>query len=103
MSRTPFSETADGLLLRVRLTPRGGRDRIDGVAEDGQGGQVLRARVAAPPVEGQANAALIRLIAKATGLPRGAVRLTAGETGRLKTLALDGDPAELRVRVSALL
>ncbi len=58
----------------VRLTPRGGADRVDGVGEDG----LLRARVAAPPVDDAANLALVRLIARELGLPRTAVRIAAG-------------------------
>jgi uncharacterized protein YggU (UPF0235/DUF167 family) len=81
----------------VRLTPRGGRDAIEGFAEDEAGRPVLKARVAAPPVEGEANAALLKLVAKALGLPRSAVRIASGETARVKLLDIDGlDEAELR-------
>jgi uncharacterized protein (TIGR00251 family) len=87
--------------LAVRLTPRGGRDAIEGFSEDEAGRPVLKARVSAPPVEGEANAALIRLVAKAVGLPRSAVRIASGETGRLKVLEIDGlDEAEVRRRLS---
>jgi hypothetical protein len=75
--------------LAVRLTPRGGADRVDGVGEDG----VLRVRVTAPPVDGAANEALCRLLARELGVPRGAVRLVAGQTGRRKTLEIAVDPA----------
>ena len=89
------------LRLRVRLTPRGGRDRLDGWTEiDGE--RVLRVRVAAPPVEGAANAALIALLAKALGLPKSAVRIAAGETSRLKTVEIAGGPADLASRLHAL-
>ena len=80
--------------LAVRLTPRGGADRIDGVGEDG----VLRARVAAPPVDGAANAALCRLLAAELGLPAHAVRIVAGATARRKTVEIDGDPGALGAR-----
>ncbi len=80
--------------LSVRLTPRGGSDRVDG-AVDG----VLRVRVAAPPVDGAANRALLRLIAEELGVPRGAVRLAAGEGGRNKVVEVDGaDPAAVSAR-----
>jgi uncharacterized protein (TIGR00251 family) len=89
------------LRLAVRLTPRGGRDAIEGFSEDEAGRPVLKVRVAAPPVEGEANAALIRLIAKALGVPRGAVRLVSGETARLKVLEIDGiDDAQARARLA---
>jgi uncharacterized protein (TIGR00251 family) len=76
-------------LLSVRLTPRGGADRIDGV-RDG----TLRVRVAAPPVDGAANEALVRLIAAELHVPRGAVRLVAGATARTKVVEIDGVDAD---------
>jgi uncharacterized protein YggU (UPF0235/DUF167 family) len=89
------------LRLAVRLTPRGGRDAIEGWGEDEAGRPLLKARVAAPPVEGEANAALLKLIAKALGLPRSAVRLASGEAARVKVLEIDGlDEAEARRRLS---
>ncbi len=76
--------------LAVRLTPRGGRDAIDGWAVGADGRPHLKARVAAPPVEGEANAALTTLLAKRLGLAKSAVRIAVGETGRLKQIELDG-------------
>ena len=52
----------------VRLTPKGGRDAIDGIERLADGSVVLKARVRAAPSEGEANAALMRLIAKAVGV-----------------------------------
>jgi uncharacterized protein len=69
----------------VRLTPRGGADRVDGVLDG-----VLRVRVAAPPVEGAANEALLRLLAAELGIPRRDVRLIAGAAGRAKVVVVDG-------------
>lgn len=86
--------------IAVRLTPRGGRDAIEGWSEDEAGRPLLKARVAAPPVEGEANAALVRLIAKALGLPRSAVRIASGGTARIKVLEIDGlDEPEVRQRL----
>ena len=76
--------------LSVRLTPRGGRDQIEGWIQDADGRPLLKVRVAAPPVEGEANAALVRLMAKALGLPRSAVTLAAGDTARIKRLDITG-------------
>lgn len=82
--------------LRVRLTPRGGGDRIEGWAEDADGREILKARVSAAPADGAANAALVKLIAGALGLPKSRVRIVSGETVRLKTLEIDGaDPDRL--------
>jgi uncharacterized protein YggU (UPF0235/DUF167 family) len=72
--------------LAVRLTPRGGVDRIEGVGEDG----ALRVRVAAPPIDGAANDALCRLLAGELRVPRGAVRVVGGATGRSKVVEVDG-------------
>lgn len=97
----PWAATAEGLTLRVRLTPRGGRDAIEGVGEAG-GQPVLRARVASPPVDGAANDALVGLLSRALGVPRSAVRLSSGQTGRIKTLTVAGDGEALAARLAAL-
>lgn len=76
--------------LVVRLTPRGGRDAAEGWACDADGRPYLKVRVASPPVEGAANAALIAFLAKTLKVPRSAIRLAAGDTSRLKRLELDG-------------
>jgi uncharacterized protein YggU (UPF0235/DUF167 family) len=80
--------TASEVRFVVRLTPRGGADRVDGVGEDG----LLRVRVAAPPVDDAANQALVRLIARELDLPRTAVRIVSGPTARRKTIAVEGLP-----------
>ena len=67
-----------GIALAVRLTPKGGRDAIDGIETLADGRAVLKARVRAAPSEGEANEALCRLIAKAAGVPPRDVTLVAG-------------------------
>lgn len=74
----------------MRLTPKGGRDDIDGIESLADGRTVLKARVCATPSEGDANDALVRLIAKALGIPARDVTLTAGATSRIKRLAVTG-------------
>lgn len=76
--------------LAVRLTPRGGRDASDGWAVDSAGRPYLKIRVTAPPVEGEANAALEAFVARSLKLPRSAVRVAAGQTARLKQLEIEG-------------
>ena len=91
----PWAASAGGVTLAVRLTPKGGRDAIEGIEQMADGRTVLKARVAAPPSEGEANDALIRLIAKALGVPSRDVALAAGATARVKRLTVAGDPARL--------
>ena len=80
----------------MRLTPRGGRDSIDGWGRDASGRAYLKARVTTAPTDGAANAALIVLIAKTLGRPKSSVRIVAGETSRVKTLEIAGlEAAEL--------
>lgn len=81
-------------VLAVRLTPRGGRDAVDGWASDADGRPYLKVRVASPPVDGAANAALVAFLAKTLKIPRSAVRIAAGDTARLKRLELDGVTAD---------
>jgi uncharacterized protein (TIGR00251 family) len=83
-------------LLRVRLTPRASRSQIDG-----WDGDLLRVRVAAPPVEGRANDALLRLLAEALGVPPSRLRLVRGRTSREKVVAVQGVSGEdVRARLS---
>jgi hypothetical protein len=90
------------VLLFVRLTPRGGADRIDGWDRDASGRVFLKARVRAAPVEGEANAALEALLAKALGVPKSRVAVARGATQRLKQVELEGvSEADLRAALGA--
>ena len=95
MTARPWAAVDGGVALAVRLTPKGGRDAIGGIETLADGRAVLKVRVAAPPSEGEANAALIRLIAKALRVPARDIALAAGATGRVKRLAIAGDAAAL--------
>jgi uncharacterized protein YggU (UPF0235/DUF167 family) len=86
---------AGGVSLAVRLTPKGGRDAIDGIEQLADGRAVLKARVRAAPSEGEANDALVRLIAKTLGVPPRDVALSAGATARVKRLVIAGDAPQL--------
>jgi uncharacterized protein len=88
-----------GLMVAVRLTPKGGRDSIDGLETLADGGTVLKARVRAAPHEGAANEALCRLLAKAVGVPPRAVEIAGGATSRIKRVKIVG---ESRALASAL-
>ena len=91
----PWSTAQDGISLTVRLTPKGGRDAVAGIEAQADGRCVLKVRVRAAASEGEANAALIRVLAKAVGVAPSAVRLVAGETARVKRLRIAGAGAAL--------
>ena len=91
----PWSAAADGLALVVRLTPKGGRDVIEGIEELADGRCVLKVRVRAAASEGAANAALVRLIADTLGVAPRDVSLVAGATARIKRLKIGGQAGTL--------
>ncbi len=74
----------------MRVTPRASRDTLVAGTDDH-----FAARLAAPPVEGAANAALVPLVAKMFGVPKRDVTLIAGETSRLKRLSIAGNATAL--------
>ena len=75
--------------MRLRVQPRASRDEVAGVA-----GDAIRVRLTAPPVDGAANEALVRFLAARLEVPRSAVTLVSGHTGRTKVVAVDGVSAE---------
>lgn len=86
--------------LAVRVTPRGGRDAIEGWARDEAGRPVLKLRVAAAATDGAANAAVIALLAKTLKVAKSTVRIVRGETARLKQVEIDGlAEADLKARL----
>jgi uncharacterized protein YggU (UPF0235/DUF167 family) len=91
----PWKPAPGGLLLTVRATPKGGRDAIDGVEQLADGSAVLKARVRAAPAGNEANAALIRLIARTAGIAPSTVSLVRGARNRIKVFRLAGDGAAL--------
>ena len=86
----PWAVTPGGLAVVVRLTPRGGRDAIEGVEQRSDGQFVLKARVRAAAAEGEANTALVALLALAAGVPARDVALVGGMTARIKRLTVAG-------------
>lgn len=89
--------------LRVRLTPKGGRDAIEGWWTDAEGRPALKARVAAPPEDGKANNALIGLIARTLDVRKSDVRIASGAASRVKMIEVDGDEARLSARLAQAL
>jgi uncharacterized protein len=78
-----FEEREDKIFLNIRVIPRAARDGVQEVI-----GDALKIRLQAPPVEGQANAALIKFIAKQFGIPRSSIQIVSGETNRNKRLCI---------------
>lgn len=95
---SPFAASAEGIRVAVRLTPRAGRTRVEGVAEDA-GGTVVKVAVAEPPEKGRANAALLEALAEEWRLPKSAFKIAAGARARRKTVLVAGDPAALLKRL----
>jgi uncharacterized protein (TIGR00251 family) len=91
----PWRYSTQGISVALRVTPRGGRDEIDGLETLANGRTVMKARVRAIAEGGEANRALIELLAKALGVPKAKIRVLSGTTSRLKQIAVDGDPAKL--------
>lgn len=98
----PWIVSPTGLSLSVRLTPKGGRDAIDGTEVLADGRAVLKARVRAAPTEGEANAALVRLLAKALDVAPRRVSVVAGTTARIKRVMIEGDRAALAAALGAM-
>ena len=87
--------------LPIKLTPGASADRIDGWDVDAEGRPVLKVRVRARPVEGEANSALVAFLAKTLGVPRRDVTLARGGQSRLKMIEVAGlDDENLRSRLS---
>jgi hypothetical protein len=89
-SARPWALSASGLSIIVRLTPRGGRDAIDGIEQRSDGQCVLKARVRAAATDGEANDALIALLAHSAGVPPRNVALVSGASARIKRLVIAG-------------
>ena len=91
----PWRSSPDGISIALRVTPRGGRDGIDGIEQLSDGRSVLKVRVRAIADGGEANRAVLALLAKSLGVPKASVSLLSGATSRLKQVAIAGDPARL--------
>jgi uncharacterized protein (TIGR00251 family) len=91
----PWRYSTGGVSVALRVTPRGGRDEVDGLETLANGRSVVKVRVRAIAEGGEANRAVIELLASALGVPKARVRVLSGTTSRLKQIAVDGDPAKL--------
>lgn len=80
-----LTATAGGVRIAVQVQPRASRTELAGLH-----GEALKIRLAAPPVDGAANDALIRFLAETLGVPRSAVVISSGSSGRRKSVVVSG-------------
>lgn len=97
----PLVPTADGVRLRIHVTPRAAAERIGEVIDDARGAR-LRVHVTAAPHDGKANAAVIRLLAHSWRLPKTALSVVAGANGRDKVVAIRGDAEVLEAKLAGV-
>ena len=101
-SAGPWRYSSDGISIALRVTPRGGRDDIDGIETLANGRTVVKVRVRAIAEGGEANKAVTELLARALRVPKASVKILSGATSRLKQVAVDGDPKSLGELLRAL-
>jgi uncharacterized protein (TIGR00251 family) len=94
----PWSVLANGVTVRVRVTPKSSRDDVGGIDETAQG-MALKVRVRAVPDKGAANAAVTATLADWLGVPKSTVTLVSGSTARIKVIAIAGDGELLSARL----
>ena len=97
----PYAAEPGGVRLSVRVTPRANRHTLNGIIEDAEGRPSLAIRLAAPPVEGAANKALIRFLAESLRLRASDIHIRSGETARVKVIFIAGDSTALLARLAA--
>jgi uncharacterized protein len=96
------AQASGSVRLAVRLTPKSSAARILGATDDGHGGWALKVAVTAPPVDGKANAALVRFLAHELGLAPRNLRVVRGATDRHKLIEISGDPVLLKHLIEGL-
>ncbi len=97
-SRPPLTKTPDGVVVTVRVIPRARRAGIDGAAEfaGARGAETaIAVRVTAPPADGAANAAVMRILAREWRLPPSSLEILSGASSRVKRILVRGEPEHL--------
>lgn len=97
----PWSHHAEGLVVALRVTPRGDRNAVQGIATDAAGRAHIRVKVTAPPEDGKANLAVQKLLAKKWGLARSRIDVISGASAREKRILVRGDTSELTAMLQA--
>ena len=84
-----------GCIIAVRVTPRSAKPGIGRWRVGAEGREELEIRVAAAPTDGEANAAVLKLLAKRLGLPKSSVEIVSGETSRYKRISVPLGPEKV--------
>jgi uncharacterized protein (TIGR00251 family) len=95
----PWTRSKEGVILRVRVTPKSSKDVVEGLEETAQG-PALKVRVRAVPDKGAANAAVVETVADWLGVPKSTITLVGGSTARVKSLAIAGNEAALAAQIA---
>jgi uncharacterized protein (TIGR00251 family) len=103
LADNPLSPAADGVRVRVRLTPRAREQGLLAVIAGAGESAAVKAAVTAPAEDGRANEALLQLLAREWRLPRRDLAILAGATSRSKLVAIAGDPGQLTARLGPLI
>ena len=98
----PWAVSAEGLVIAIRVTPKGGRDAIEGIEQLADGQSVLKARVRAAASDGEANDALRRLMARTLDTAARDIVLVAGRTSRIKRLLVRGDARAVAAKLEGI-
>ncbi len=101
-SRKFFELNDNDLRLFLRVSPGSAKNELTGIWTGADGEQRLSIKVTAVPDKGKANAAIVKLLGKQFRLPKTAFSITSGETSRLKTISVSGDPQRLVELVKTL-
>ncbi|WP_417579190.1 DUF167 family protein [Pelagibacterium sp.] len=102
MSPACYTLTADGARINLRVTPNARTNTLEGPRSRADGTCVLAVRVCAQPDKGAANTAVIALLAKALSLPKSAITISSGQTGRSKVILAKGSPEDLGAALDSL-
>ncbi len=98
---SPFLPVSNGVQVSVRLVPNARQNRVEGVIERAEGAGVLKVRVSAAPEKGNANAALLDLLAMVWDVPKSQLSIKAGAASRNKIVLIKGDPDMLLAHLGA--
>ncbi len=98
-----YRKVRDGMLVDVRVTPKSASTKLAGLHTAADGAVSLAVKVTAAPDKGKANAAVIAVLAEASGQPKSTLSLASGETGRRKTVHISGNPDALAAKLTTMI